>query len=70
MPAAASAMYARNISSLLMYLMKDGALALDLSDDLQRGVVTPIGGGMVHPALAVPWRVAADVGPQRPGSSR
>jgi H+-translocating NAD(P) transhydrogenase subunit alpha len=52
MPAAASAMYARNIRSLLLYLVKDGALAVDLSDDLQRGVVITYEGRVVHPALA------------------
>jgi NAD(P) transhydrogenase subunit alpha len=52
MPAAASAMYARNMSSLLLYLVKDGAFAVDLSDDLQRGVVITYEGRVVHPALA------------------
>jgi H+-translocating NAD(P) transhydrogenase subunit alpha len=52
MPAAASAMYARNVTSLLLYLVKDGALAVDLSDDLQRGVVITYEGRVVHPALA------------------
>jgi H+-translocating NAD(P) transhydrogenase subunit alpha len=52
MPSAASAMYARNVSSLLLYLVKDGALAIDLSDDLQRGVVITYEGRVVHPALA------------------
>jgi H+-translocating NAD(P) transhydrogenase subunit alpha len=51
MPAAASAMYARNISSLLLYLVKDGSLTVDLSDDLQRGVVITYQGRVVHPAL-------------------
>jgi NAD(P) transhydrogenase subunit alpha len=54
MPAAASAMYARNISSLLLYLVKDGSIAVDLSDDLQRGVVITYEGRVVHPALAEP----------------
>ncbi|HEY2549978.1 MAG TPA: NAD(P) transhydrogenase subunit alpha, partial [Streptosporangiaceae bacterium] len=54
MPAAASAMYARNISSLLLYLIKDGALTLDLTDDLQAGVVITQGGRVVHPALTEP----------------
>jgi H+-translocating NAD(P) transhydrogenase subunit alpha len=52
MPAAASAMYARNISSLLLYLVKDGSIAVDLSDELQRGVVITYEGRVVHPALA------------------
>ncbi len=61
MPAAASAMYSRNISSLLLYLVKDGELALDLSDDLQAGVVVTRDGSVVHPALATPTGGAADV---------
>jgi NAD(P) transhydrogenase subunit alpha len=52
MSAAASAMYARNVTSLLQYLLKDGALAVDLDDDLQRGVVVTYEGRVVHPALA------------------
>jgi H+-translocating NAD(P) transhydrogenase subunit alpha len=54
MSAAASAMYARNVTSLLQYLVKDGALAVDLDDDLQRGVVITYEGRVVHPALAEP----------------
>jgi H+-translocating NAD(P) transhydrogenase subunit alpha len=61
MPAAASAMYARNMSSLLLYLVKDGALAVDLSDDLQRGVVITYEGRVVHPALADSVGGPADV---------
>jgi NAD(P) transhydrogenase subunit alpha len=61
MPAAASAMYARNMSSLLLYLVKDGAVAVDLSDDLQRGVVITHEGRVVHPALADPAGGPADV---------
>jgi H+-translocating NAD(P) transhydrogenase subunit alpha len=51
MPAAASSMYARNVTSLLQYMVKDGSLAVDLSDDLQRGVVVTHDGQVVHPAL-------------------
>ncbi len=51
MPAAASSMYARNVSSLLQYMVKDGSLAVDLSDDLQRGVVVTHDGQVVHPAM-------------------
>jgi len=54
MPAAASAMYARNVSSLLLYLVREGSLAIDLSDDLQRGVVITYEGRVVHPALSEP----------------
>ncbi len=50
MPTAASAMYARNVSSLLQYLVKDGALAIDRDDDLQAGVLITHDGQVVHPA--------------------
>jgi H+-translocating NAD(P) transhydrogenase subunit alpha len=52
MAAAASAMYARNVSSLLLHMVQDGALAVDLSDELQAGVVITHGGRIVHPALS------------------
>jgi NAD(P) transhydrogenase subunit alpha len=51
MPTAASAMYARNISTLLQYLVTDGALAIDREDDLQAGVLITHDGQVVHPAL-------------------
>ncbi len=52
MAAAASSMYARNITSLLTYLIKDGQLTVDLSDELVAGVVITSEGKVVHPALA------------------
>ena len=52
MPAAASAMYARNLSALLLYLVKDGELAFDPADELQAGVIISRDGKVVHPALA------------------
>jgi len=52
MAAAASSMYARNISALLLYLVKDGALALDGEDELQAGVIITADGAIVHPALS------------------
>ncbi len=61
MPTAASAMYARNVSSLLQYLVKDGALAIDRDDDLQAGVIITHDGQVVHPAvIAVAALVPAD----------
>jgi len=51
MATAASAMYARNISALLLYLIKDGELALDRDDELTAGVMIATGGAIVHPAL-------------------
>jgi NAD(P) transhydrogenase subunit alpha len=54
MPTAASAMYARNISALLLNLVKDGELALDPDDELHAGVIITRDGAVVHPALAPP----------------
>jgi len=67
MAAASSAMYARNISALLLYLVKDGELALDRDDELQAGVIVTMAGSVVHPALAPPDAAsppAASAGPQ------
>jgi H+-translocating NAD(P) transhydrogenase subunit alpha len=65
MPAAASAMYARNVSSLLLYLVKDGELALDPDDELQAGVIITRDGAVVHRALAPP----STAGPPDPAQS-
>jgi NAD(P) transhydrogenase subunit alpha len=51
MAAAASSMYARNISSLLTYLVSDGAFTVDLGDELVAGVVITGDGKVIHPAL-------------------
>ena len=51
MPTAASSMYARNVSTLLQYLVKDGVLAIDRDDELQAGVLITYDGQVVHPAL-------------------
>jgi len=51
-PAAASAAFARNISSLLLHMVSDGELAIDVSDDIQAGVVIAHDGKVVHPAAA------------------
>jgi NAD(P) transhydrogenase subunit alpha len=52
MPTAASAMYARNITALLLSLISDGALALDGDDELLAGVIVTRDGAIVHPALS------------------
>jgi NAD(P) transhydrogenase subunit alpha len=39
MPAGASAFYARNLSALLLHLVKDGALALDFDDEITAATV-------------------------------
>jgi NAD(P) transhydrogenase subunit alpha len=52
MATAASTAYARNIGALLTHLVRDGGLAVDLSDEIQAGVVVTHGGTVVNPAVA------------------
>ena len=51
-PGASSAFLARNISALLLHLVKDGALAIDPTDEIQAGVVITHDGAVVQPATA------------------
>ncbi|MBA2569715.1 MAG: Re/Si-specific NAD(P)(+) transhydrogenase subunit alpha [Chloroflexi bacterium] len=50
MPTGASAFYARNISALLLHLVKDGALALDTTDEITAGTLITHEGAVVHEA--------------------
>ena len=67
MPAGASAFYARNISSLLLHLVKDGSLALDFDDEITAATVIAHGGEirsegvrkLLEPAPAAPAAPAA-----------
>ncbi|HVV76991.1 MAG TPA: NAD(P) transhydrogenase subunit alpha [Mycobacteriales bacterium] len=52
MSTAASTAYARNISALLQHLVPDGALTIDLEDEITAGVVITHDGKVVHPATA------------------
>jgi NAD(P) transhydrogenase subunit alpha len=47
MPAGASAFYARNISALLLGMVKDGNLDLDFEDEVTRSTVISHGGAIV-----------------------
>ncbi|HUN36238.1 MAG TPA: NAD(P) transhydrogenase subunit alpha [Trebonia sp.] len=51
-PTAASNAYSRNISALLLHMVRDGSLAIDTSDEIQAGVVIAHGDAVVHPAVA------------------
>ncbi len=51
-PTAASNSYSRNISALLLHLTKDGALAIDTSDEIQAGVVITHDGKVVQENVA------------------
>ncbi len=52
MATAASTAYARNISGVLQHLVTEGALTIDLDDEITAGVVVTHGGKVVHPATA------------------
>lgn len=52
MATAASTAYARNLSALLAHLVADGAVRIDLDDEIQAGVVVAHGGEVVSPAVA------------------
>jgi NAD(P) transhydrogenase subunit alpha len=45
----ASQMYSRNITSLLLVILKDGALNIDTKDDLIRGPLVVLNGEVLHP---------------------
>ena len=51
-PTAASAAYSRNISAVLLHMTRDGALAVDLDDEIQAGVVITHEGKVVQQATA------------------
>ena len=50
-PYHASQMYAKNISTLLLHLVEDGALALDLDDEITAGTLVSYEGQVVHPRV-------------------
>jgi NAD(P) transhydrogenase subunit alpha len=52
MPTSASQAYSRNIGALVQHLLADGHLAIDLTDEIQQGVVITHGGAVVHAATA------------------
>ncbi len=70
MPAGASAFYARNISSLLLGMVKDGALHLDLEDEVTKSTVISHDGSLVSEAvkkLLEPTPTPAAQPPTAPG---
>jgi len=52
MAASASTAYSHNICALVAHLAKDGKVAIDLTDEIQAGVVITHGGKVVNPATA------------------
>ena len=69
-PTASSSAYSRNISALLLHMTADGALKIDLSDEIQAGVVVTHDGQVVHPAVAklLQLQTEGDADVDRPGN--
>jgi NAD(P) transhydrogenase subunit alpha len=66
-PTAASNAYSRNISALLLHMVKDGSLVIDTSDEIQAGVVVTHQAAVVHPAVAS--RLASAGAPSGPAGA-
>jgi NAD(P) transhydrogenase subunit alpha len=48
-PYHASQMYARTLVAFVLHLLKDGAVAVDLDDEITRETLVTLGGQVVHP---------------------
>ena len=68
MPAGASQFYARNISSLLLGMVQDGALHLDFSDEVTAATVITHDGAVVSEAVRT-LLVPASAGPSTGGQA-
>jgi NAD(P) transhydrogenase subunit alpha len=62
MPAGASAFYARNISALLLGMVKDGSLNLDFEDEVTKSTVITHGGAVVSEPVKKLLEPAAPTG--------
>ena len=51
MPYHASRMYARNVSALLLHLVRDGAVEIDPDDEITAGTLVSRDGEVVHPQV-------------------
>jgi len=51
LPYHASQMYGKNIAALIKFLVKDGAIALNLEDEIVRETLVTHGGEVVHPRV-------------------
>ena len=61
-PTAASNAYSRNVSALLLHMVRDGALVIDLDDEIQRGVVITHHNEVVQQATAALLQPTSDGG--------
>ena len=50
-PLHASQMYAKNITTLVLHLVRDGALVLDMDDEITAGTLVSRDGAVVHPRV-------------------
>jgi NAD(P) transhydrogenase subunit alpha len=50
-PVHASQMYAKNISTFLLHMIKEGKLDLDMEDEITKGAMVAHGGQLVHEAV-------------------
>jgi hypothetical protein len=66
MPAGASSFYARNISALLLHLVKDGQLTLDMTDEITVATVISKDGAVVQPATAKLLGIEPEPAPAAP----
>ncbi len=48
LPTSSTWMFSHNIYNLVKYLAKDGTIALDMEDDIVKGILTTINGEIVH----------------------
>jgi NAD(P) transhydrogenase subunit alpha len=67
MPAGASAFYARNISALLLGMIKDGNLNLDFEDEVTKSTVISHGGAIVSDAVKKLLDPPPPAAPSAPG---
>jgi hypothetical protein len=69
MPGGSSAFYARNISALLLGMVKDGALNLDFEDEVTKATVITHGGEVIQEATKKLLEPAAPAGAAAAGGS-
>jgi NAD(P) transhydrogenase subunit alpha len=50
-PVHASQMYAKNISTFLLHMIKEGKLDLDMEDEITKGAMVAHGGQLLHEAV-------------------
>jgi NAD(P) transhydrogenase subunit alpha len=70
LPTSASQAYSRNIGALVAHLLTDGQLTIDLTDEIQQGVVITHAGAVVHQPTATLLPADAQAGANPVGDSQ